>query len=167
MKDGKRWSGGSVVVGGRRVWNPSAEQLAAAGYVPEEVQQLTLEEMKARKMAEIDAYDTSAAVNEFVLDGAPAWLDKATRVGLANSLGCEKSAGRETTTLWMGTHPITMGIARAQELLGAVELYALECYNRTAAHKAAVEAMETAAEVEGYDYTTGYPDKLHITTEEA
>lgn len=164
-KDGKRWPGGSIVLNGRRVFNPTHEQLTAAGYEAHEEQPYvpTLDEIKARKIAEIDAYDTSEAVNAFMLDGNPVWLDKATRVGLMNSLNCEKDAGREETTLWLGTMPITLGIDRALSLLSAVELYALACFNVTAAHKAAVEAMESIEAVEAYDHTTGYPEKLSIT----
>lgn len=166
-KDGKRWFGDSIIVGERRVFNPTEEQLIAAGYEPHDIEPYvpTLEEVKARKIAEIDAYDTSDAVNSFVLNGASVWLDKATRVGLMNSLNCEKTAGRTQTTLWLGTTPITLNVDRAMELLAAVELYALECFGVTASHKAAVEALATPAEVEAYDFTKGYPDKLEICTD--
>lgn len=42
------------------------------------------------------------------------------------------------------------------------ELYALECYNVTASHKANIEQLTTIEEVEAYDYTIGYPEKLVI-----
>jgi len=45
-------------------------------------------------------------------------------------------------------------------MLSSLEIYALECYNQTATHKAAVEALTTAEEINNYDYTTGYPEKL-------
>lgn len=166
--EGRRWLGGSIVLGDRRVFNPTDEQLAAAGYEAHEPAPYvrTLADIKAGKLAEIEAYDMSDAVNSFDLDGVRVWLDKATRVGLVNSLNCEAAAGREETTLWLGTWPITINVVRAQELLQALELYALGCYNTTAQHKLAVEQLETVEEVEAYDYMNGYPERLTITTRE-
>ena len=47
-------------------------------------------------------------------------------------------------------------------MLSALELYALECYNVTAAHKANVMALESVDDVVAYDYESGYPDKLNF-----
>lgn len=164
---GERWRGGKISLAGRVVFNPTHEQLLAAGYEAVEVAPhvRTLEEAKAQKLAEIDAYDTSSSVNGFMLDGVPVWLDKATRVGLMNSLNCEKGAGRTETTLWLGSWSMTLPVERAMVLLASVELYALGCFNRTAAHKAAVERLETVEAVEAYDHTAGYPEMLVISTE--
>ena len=49
---------------------------------------------KRVKVAAIVEYDKSENVNVFELNGMRAWLDKATRVGLVNSLNIEKEAGR-------------------------------------------------------------------------
>lgn len=165
-KAGKRWNGGRIILDDRMIINPTHEQLIAAGYEAKEPQpyEPTLEEVKTRKIAEIDAYDTSTAVNSFILDGNTMWLDKATRVGLVNSLNCEKAVGREETTLWFGTTPITLNVDLAQKLLAAVELYALECFGVTAKHKANVDALATIEEVNAYDHTTGYPEKLNLST---
>lgn len=77
-----------------------------------------------------------------------------------NSLSCEKDAGREVTTLWLDTTPITLAVELAIALLSALELYALECFNVTAQHKANVEALDSIEAVEAYDYTAGYPQRL-------
>ena len=165
-KDGRRWYGGKITLNGRTVFNPSHEQLLSAGYEAHEEQPYvpTLDEAKARKIAEIDAYDTSDAVNSFVLNGVSVWLDKATRVGLMNSLNCEKAAGRTETTLWLGTTPITLPVDTAVTMLSELELYALACYNVTASHKAAVGALETIEAVNAYDHTQGYPDRPRLST---
>ena len=39
-------------------------------------------------------------------------------------------------------------------------MYALKCFNATAAHKKAVAKLNTVEEVLEYDYTKGYPEKL-------
>ena len=59
---------------------------------------------KREILKHIEAYDTSSAVNGFVLNGAVVWLDKATRVGLMNSTTIERDLGSETTELWLGEH---------------------------------------------------------------
>ena len=108
----------------------------------------------------IEAYDTSSAVNGFVLNGAVVWLDKATRVGLMNSTTIAKAMGQATTTLWLGDTKLEVGCDMAIQLLSALEMYALECFNVTAAHKKAVAELTDIGEVLSYDYTKGYPEKL-------
>ena len=76
-------------------------------------------------------YDNSAEVNSFYLNGKRVWLDKATRVGLVNSLNLEKSTGKTDTILWFNNVSITIDINKALQLLSIVEMYAKECYNNT------------------------------------
>lgn len=118
---------------------------------------------KAQKLAEIDAYDTSTSVNGFDLNGQTVWLDKATRVGLMNSTTIAKAMGNDTTVLWLGDMRIEVGCDKAIQLLSALEMYALECFNVTAAHKKAVSALESVEDVEAFDVTEGYPVRLSMT----
>lgn len=124
---------------------------------------LDLELAKAEKIAEITAYDTSDKVNGFVLNGLLVWLDKATRVGLMNSTTIAKAAGQETTTLWLGGLKLVVDCDKAIQLLSALEMYALECFNVTASHKAAVSELKSIEEVEAYDFKTGYPKMLEMS----
>lgn len=117
---------------------------------------------KVQKIAEIDAYDTSPAVNGYILNGERVWLDKATRVGLMNSTSITKAMGQPTTTFWLGESKMEVPCDTAIQLLSALEMYALECYNVTAAHKKAVSELTTIEEVEKYDITTGYPAQLRM-----
>ena len=122
----------------------------------------TLEEAKEMLLAEIDAYDKSSAVNGFALNGAVVWLDKATRVGLMNSTSITKAMGQPTTTLWLGESKMEGPCDTAIQLLSALEMYALECFNVTAAHKVAVSELNSIEEVEKYDITAGYPAQLRM-----
>ena len=115
---------------------------------------------KREILKHIEVYDTSSAVNGFVLNGAEVWLDKATRVGLMNSTTIAKAMGQATTTLWLGDTKLEVGCDMAIQLLSALEMYALECFNVTAAHKKAVAELTDIGEVLSYDYTKGYPEKL-------
>lgn len=123
---------------------------------------LKLEQAKVNKIAEISAYDTSSSVNGFILNGLLVWLDKATRVGLMNSTTIAKSMGQEKTTLWLGSYQLEVECDKAIQLLSALEMYALECFNVTAAHKKAVSELDNIDGVLTYDYKSGYPDKLKM-----
>lgn len=108
----------------------------------------------------INKYDTSADVNSFYLNGLQVWLDKSTRVGLMNSLTIEKNTGKEISTLWFGNLKLDISPDAAIQMLSALELYALNCYNVTAEHKAKVKSMVDIDSINSYDYTIGYPEKL-------
>ena len=124
---------------------------------------MQFKQAKADKIAEITAYDTSDKVNGFMLNGLLVWLDKATRVGLMNSTTISKAAGQKATTLWLGGAKLVVDCDKAIQLLSALEMYALECFNVTAAHKAAVGELKTIEEVEAYDYKAGYPKVLEMS----
>ena len=122
----------------------------------------TLEKAKKEKLAAILAYDTSSDVNGFMLNGNKVWLDKGTRVGLMNSIQITRDMGQDTTTMWFDGYKLEVRCDMAIMLLSSLEMYALECFNVTAAHKKAVSELTTIEEVEAYDYKTGYPKQLDI-----
>ena len=122
----------------------------------------TLEKAKKEKLEAILAYDTSSDVNGFMLNGNKVWLDKGTRVGLMNSIQITRDMGQDTTTLWFDGYKLEVRCDMAIMLLSSLEMYALECFNVTAAHKKAVSELTTIEEVEAYDYKTGYPKQLDI-----
>lgn len=127
------------------------------------IKAMQLKQAKIDKIAEITAYDTSDNVNGFVLNGLLVWLDKATRVGLMNSTNIAKATGQQTTTLWLKGIKLVVDCDKAIQLLSALEIYALECFNVTASHKAAVNELKSIEEVEVYDYKTGYPKMLEMS----
>ena len=122
----------------------------------------TLEKAKKEKLEAILAYDTSSDVNGFMLNGNKVWLDKGTRVGLMNSIQITRDMGQDTTTLWFDGYKLEVRCDMAIMLLSSLEMYAMECFNVTEAHKKAVSELTTIEEVEAYDYKTGYPKQLDI-----
>lgn len=130
---------------------------------------VTLETAKAHITQEITDYDKSNAVNQFFLGDIPLWLPKDTRMGLMNSITMEKNVQMarnvETpmTTLWYGDYHFELPCDLALQMLTALELYALECYNVTAQHKANIGEMMSVEDILSYDYTARYPEKLHFT----
>ena len=123
----------------------------------------TLENAINTKIEEIIKYDVSSAVNGFYYQGSEYWLDKATRVGLMNSTRILKENGQTITTLWFDNKCLTLSVDDVIDKLSALEQYALNCYNVTASHKNAVQALTTIEEVNEYDITQGYPTKLDLT----
>ena len=121
-----------------------------------------LEYMKKAMLAYIEKYDASSSVNSFLLNGIEVWLDKVTRMGLMNSTTIAKAAGLDETTLWLGDIELVVDCDKAIQLLSALEIYALECFNVTASHKAAVNKLDNIDAVLTYDYREGYPEKLKM-----
>ena len=142
---------------GRKVWVYDGVRLETGGMTSEAALTAAAQKMV---LAEIEKHDTSPSVNGFMLNGQRVWLNKDTRVGLMNSTSIAKAMGKTTTTLWFGGMQIEVNCDKAIQLLSALEMYALECFNVTAAHKKAVAELNTVEEVLGYDYTKGYPEKL-------
>lgn len=143
----------------RKVWVYDGVRLETGGITSEAALTAAAQKMV---LAEIEKHDTSPAVNGFMLNGLKVWLNKDTRVGLMNSTSIAKAMGKTTTTLWFGGMQIEVNCDKAIQLLSALEMYALECFNVTAAHKKAVAELNTVEEVLGYDYTQGYPEQLRM-----
>jgi hypothetical protein len=142
---------------------PSEQRLTEWGFeewveptpTPEEL----LARAKANKIAELEAYDASDAVNSFSVDGKQMWLDAQTRQQLRISLDAMQQAGRENVTKWFDGEKYAYPIDVWYYMLGLVEVYAADALNVTEAHKAAINALESIEEVEAYEFS-GYPEKL-------
>lgn len=149
---------------GMSTYNPTEEMILADGWVeyvyiaPEK----TIEDYRQEKLDEIKYYDGSNSVNEFYIHELPVWLDKNTRVGLKLRFESEKVLGYETTTLWYGNNQFTLNLLDAISMLYAIEIYASQCYDNTQLHLSNVSKLETIEEIESYDYTKGYPEKLQF-----
>ena len=120
----------------------------------------SISEIRDMKLSEIQQYDKSETVNLFSIGDSSGWFDKSTRVGLQNSINIEKGSGKVDTTLWIANKPFILSIEVALDILRQIELYAISCNNVTQTHIATVIGLTDKAEIEGYDFTVAYPDKL-------
>jgi len=125
-----------------------------------ETQEPTLEEVMASKLAELDAFDTSPEVNLFFIGEMPMWLDRDTRVALRNRIDIEDILGKQTTTLWVGTMKLELPLQVARHIIVTLEGYAIEAFDVTASHRAAIMQLETIPEIKDYDFKVGYPQKV-------
>lgn len=122
------------------------------------------------KVAEIEAYDKSPSVNGVYIndvlipwsDDVKSSLNRNTRMSVKNSTEVAKNAGMTSTTLWLGDMKIDIDCDKALQLLDALEMYAMACFNVTAAHKKEVSELATIKEVEAFDVTADYPKQLEM-----
>lgn len=112
--------------------------------------------------SEIINFDNSSAVNEFIVNGIPMWLDNATRDKLTKRLNVDKKSGLSETKLVYEGLVFELPIATAEVMLLQLEQYARDCFDQTNEHLGAVKALSTVKEVVEYDYTIDYPEKLEF-----
>ena len=143
---------------------PSEQRLTEWGFeeyieptpTPEEL----LARAKSSKIAELEAYNKSDAVDSFTINGKVMWLDHDLRQQLRISLDALSQAGRETVTKWFDGLEYTYPIDVWYYMLGLVEVYASDALNVTEAHKAAINAKTTVKQVNSYNFKKNYPEKL-------
>lgn len=158
--EGQRvWFREPLIVNNMQVYNPTEEMIFADGwieYIPP--QPSPLEKAKADKLAELDAYDSSEAVNGFRIGNQVMWLEPNERANYLLTLQGALEMGVETIP-FMG---VTIPTAEAIRAIKAVNLYAMQCVGVTAQHRANIEALTTIKKVNAYDFTEGYPEQIMI-----
>lgn len=163
---------------GMQYFNPSEEQILEAGWieytpppVPSPTEEELLQQAKENKISEILAYDRSSEINIcYISYGGVTleyWADKNERNALKNAVQDCIALGRENYRLDLRELNVSMAIpcANMVAMLQALEGYAIDCYNNTTDHIYNVQAMHSMSEVDEYDYTTGYPEKLTFNIE--
>lgn len=146
--------------------NPTEEQMLAAGWQvwvePEPSDEEKLRIIKDQKLVQIDNYDASSNVEEFTINGIPMWLGHELRQQIRTSADAYTAMGYENMTKVFNGQEFTFPITTWLQMLNALEIYAAEALNTTERHKNAVNALTTIEEVENYDYTVDYPNKLEF-----
>lgn len=150
----------TLIIDGQEINNPTREQLLENGWIVYSHLDYDLGFQKRKKTAELNIYDHSVEVNSFFVGDIQAWIDRDTRVSLMNSTKILKNSGQETTTLWLNGQSFTIPCDSLIQMLGVLEVYALQCYNVTEQHKTNVNNLETIEEIKNYDFKVGYPEKL-------
>lgn len=162
-KDGNFWDGTSIVLDDMRIFNPTDEQMIAAGYTeyvePEPTPEELLERAKQQKLFEIDEYNLSEAVDSFFLGEQQMWLTRDERTQIDESINAYEAMGATEMTKYFGGVAYTFPLILWKQMLNTLIVYASEALNVTEMHKVAVNALETVEAVENYDITADYPEK--------
>ncbi|WP_314711515.1 DUF4376 domain-containing protein [Prevotella pallens] len=145
------------------ILNPTEKILLDNGYRLAEVEDNTLDKVIADKIAAIQAYDNSEAVNSFLLNGMPAWIEREDRLGTRRAIELDIENGHTESEVWLQGKKLVVNSQLALKLLDQLGYYAYLAYNVTQRHIYNVRQLTTIEEVNAYDYTQGYPKKLELS----
>lgn len=154
-----------LIIDGKQIINPSENEILSNGWI-EYVEIETIEKAKQRKISEIEDYDSSESVNQCFISyygqTIPYWVDKSERNDLKSAINDCILLGKENYRLDIRDLGVSINVKCSDllRMLSALELYAIECYNKTTDHIFAVNSLYTIESVESYDYTQDYPNKL-------
>lgn len=144
--------------------NPTEEQIEEAGWVeytaPELSEEEKISKAKDDKISEILKYDSSSSVEEFTINGINMWLDHNLRQQIKTSVDAYTTAGEEYMTKIFNNQEFTFPCSKWHQMLTELEIYASEALNVTQRHILNVKNMSSLEEIENYDYTQNYPDKI-------
>lgn len=119
-----------------------------------------LDGIKEVVLQEIQKYDKSSAINEFIFNGISMWLDSETRDKLTKRLTIDSKSGLSVTKIIYDEKSFELPIEEAENFILKLEQYARDCFDKTNEHKSSILSLNTVSEVANYDYTVGYPSKL-------
>jgi hypothetical protein len=155
------------------IFNPTHEQLLENGWIvyeqpeaPGLSEEEHLKKVRERVLRNIEKYDSSPEVNlcyiTYMNHTMPYWASKSERNDLKTAIEDCFKLGRAEYRLDLRDLGIvlTVGCEDLLNMLSALEVYAVDCFNRTTDHIYAVKALTTIDEVFNYNYRVGYPEKL-------
>lgn len=157
---------------GRVTYNPTEEMVLADGwveYVPptpvEPSAEELLERAKQRKLLDLYAYDESSEVNDCIIvyqgQELHYWANKTERDALKGALRDCMDMGREFYRLDLRDKGVSLTI-RCElllQMMAALEVYAIDSFNKTTDHEFAIKACATQVEVDAYVFRgVGYPE---------
>lgn len=159
----KMYADNSIEYNNKQVINPTSEILQEAGYTAES-EELTdaqkLAQAISKKIAEIEAYDNSDAVNSFTYNNIPLWFSAEVRAGFKNSIESASLLGETTISIPTTAGIINLSLDDAKIMLAKIQRYADACYLVTMRHKQEVSMLMSVKDVNACDITSEYPDKL-------
>lgn len=158
---------GNDKVVGMNTFNPTEDMLLADGWVeyivPEPSAEQLLERARMMKLSELHKYDESSEVNDCIIvyggQELHYWASKDERNDLKSAVKDCISVGRETYRLDLRDKGISLVLncELLLQMMAALEVYAIDCYNKTTDHEFAIKTLATIEEVEAYDFKVGYP----------
>lgn len=157
---------------GMQIFNPTEEMILEDGwveYVQEVSNELTLEDTIRLKLQDLVQYDESSNVNDCVIiykgQELHYWANKMERDSLKGAVSDFLSLDRYSYRLDLRDLGVTIQIPSKAllNILIQLECYAADCYNKTTDHQFAIKQLTSIEDVQNYDFTVGYPEKLTFT----
>lgn len=158
---------------GRVTYNPTEEMVLADGWVeyvpptpPEPSAEELLEGARVARLDDLRRHDESSEVNDCIIvyqgEETHYWANKDERNDLKNAVRDCIAMGRDVYRLDLRDKGLSISLPceALLQMLSALEIYAIDCYNRTTDHEFAIKALTTQEEIIEYDHTAGYPEKL-------
>lgn len=156
---------------GRQTFNPSEEMVLEDGWVEyvapvyEPTETELLERARNHKLEELHRYDESREVENCIIvyQGMELdyWAKPSERNDLKNAVRDFVAMGRTEYRLDLRDKgvSVTMPCETLLQMMAALEVYAVDCYNKTTDHEYAIKALTTIEEVEAYEFRhNGYPE---------
>lgn len=121
---------------------------------------------KENKKKQLSEYDSSDAVNSFAIFNKGTkmidyWISRDLRTSLEGDVLAAQSIGDsyKFDIRELGIS-LLLDCNKFLTALAVLRQYAYTCYNVTSEHLANIDKLESVADVEAYDFTAGYPEKL-------
>ena len=160
---------------GKQIFNPTSAMVLEDGwseYEEPKVEDPTpaqlLEQERQTLIDLINQYDNSEAVNSCIIKYGGSqikyWANKTERSSLKTAIQDCLAMNRTEYRLDLrdiGIY-ISVNCEMLLQMLSALEVYAIDCYNKTTDHIFNAQALQTIEEIKNYDYTKGYPELLVI-----
>lgn len=125
---------------------------------------VTLESVKENKLSELSEYDNSDNVNDFTVNNEiHGWFTQEQRSNYKSSIESAKLLGIDELQVFIGNTLFTLSTSQAELMLAQIQMYADRCFIITKEHKLQIESLNTIEEVQNYNFTTNYPEKLNFT----
>lgn len=144
---------------------PSVEQLTAWGFVewvePDPTPEEALAIAKSNKIAQLEAYNDSDEINKFTVvignDSFTDWLTPNQRANYKNSIDSAELLNMQVVKPVINGIEVPLNLTVAKTALAKIQIYADRCFGVTEKHRAAINALNTIAAVDNYNFKTGYP----------
>jgi hypothetical protein len=129
-----------------------------------QLKQRTLDQAKEEMIEKITEYDSSTEVNSFTINNEiEGWFTPEERSNYKSSIDAAKLVGLNELSFFIGDMLLTVSPTQAEYMLAQIQLYADQCYIVTKEHKIEVMNLESIEDVDSYDYTKDYPEKINFT----
>lgn len=120
-------------------------------------------EAKNKLLKDIQDYDISSDVNNFVVNGnINLWFTVQERLNYKQSVEAAKILGEEDVEFLIGNQEFMVPTQMAEKMLAQIQRYADKCYITTSRHIQNANNLKTLEEVNSYNYKINYPKMLEF-----